>query len=162
MHFQVIEEYPKYSISNSGVVKNRQTGRILKLFKNPQGYFTLRLFKNNKAKTLTVHSLVAATFLGKRPFKMEVNHKDGIKTNNNIENLEYVTRSGNAKHMYQMGLCQPKRGSLCGMSKLTEEDVIRIRSTEFDGLYHKEVAEIFGVKKSIIGDIKNRKRWGHL
>jgi hypothetical protein len=159
----VIKEFPKYSIEDSGVVWNNERQKPLKAQLLNHGYFAVRLAKTTDfAVTKLIHHLVAEAFIGPRPRGLQINHKDGIKTNNHFSNLEYVTRSENARHMYRLGLHEHMQGEKCGKAKLTTEDVLRIRSSEFAGLLHKEIAEIFGVKKSIIGEIKNRKRWRHL
>lgn len=65
-------------------------------------YLMITLSNKGRNKMFTVHSLIALTFLGDRPQGMHINHKDGDKHNNNIENLEYVTRSENMIHAYRV------------------------------------------------------------
>lgn len=82
---------------------------ILKQTNNTSGYKHVTLCKNTINKNGIVHILVAKAFIPNPDNKPEVNHKDGVKTNNNIENLEWVTSSENRIHAYETGLS--KRGS---------------------------------------------------
>ena len=88
-----------YSISNLGRVRNDKTGCVLKPY-NFDGYLRVSL-KNN---TLKVHRLVAFAFLEKTSDKNIVNHKNGIKTDNRVENLEWCTELENRQHAVAHGL----------------------------------------------------------
>lgn len=76
-----------------------------------EGYLTIRLtIEQGKDKLFLIHRLVALAFLGKPKLGYCVNHIDGIKTNNNINNLEWVTYSQNTKHAYKLGLMKDSYG----------------------------------------------------
>jgi hypothetical protein len=106
-----------YEVSNNGQVKRKKgvtiykDGRkaifsetILKQSKNKKGYFRVYLSVNSKKTTISVHRLVALTFL-ENPLKKEtVNHKDLDKENNNIENLEWMTNKENMQHAFKNGV----------------------------------------------------------
>jgi hypothetical protein len=79
-------------------------GRNIKVRKNNFGYFDTRLYKNGEKKSAFVHRLLAETFIPNPLNLPYVNHRNGIKSDNRIENLEWVSASGNAKHAYDMGL----------------------------------------------------------
>lgn len=83
-------------------------GRHLKQHTVNGGYLVVQLWQDGKPKTCLVHRLVAAAFLDSAPDSREVNHKDGNKRNNSLDNLEYVTHSENNTHAYRTGLRQAK------------------------------------------------------
>jgi hypothetical protein len=95
--WRVINDFPNYSVSNFGNVMNTKTNKILKLC-NKSGYYNISLKNKNNYKTLKVHRLVATSFLENSENKPEVNHKDKNKLNNNVSNLEWMTRTENNQH----------------------------------------------------------------
>ena len=129
-----IKHFSEYYITNTGDVYSRKAthnpnGRIKKL--KPcvvsSGYLGIDLSVNNKKQTKLVHRLVAEAFIPNPENKPEVNHKNGNKTDNRIENLEWVTRSENQKHKYRvLGAKAPhgntgRRGKLCPFSKRIQQ-----------------------------------------
>ena len=93
--------YDDYEVSSFGNVRNKHTKKILSLFdKNRMGYFRVCLFKDHKKKRFLVHRLVAEAFIPNQNNKPQVNHKDGNKQNNKLENLEWVNASENMIHSY--------------------------------------------------------------
>ncbi|MCK9568912.1 HNH endonuclease [Candidatus Pacearchaeota archaeon] len=99
-----------YEVSNIGNVRrssvgiNTHIGRIKKASISGNGYKIVGLFKNGKRKNVLVHRAVVEAFIGPIPDDMEVNHKDGNKLNNCLENLEIVSRSRNFHHAIEAGL----------------------------------------------------------
>lgn len=81
-----------YQVSNLGKVKSKKTGRFIKAKKNNRGYLTVGLSKNKKQKWFLIHRMVAENFYSNYDKSMHVYHRDGNKTNNNIENLTFNTR----------------------------------------------------------------------
>ena len=106
-----IEGFEKYQISSYGRVKSLKNNKesIKKHSISSRGYLVVTLFKNNISKTLSVHRLVANTFIENKDNKLTVNHIDGNKLNNNISNLEWATYSENTKHAWDTGLMENAR-----------------------------------------------------
>ncbi len=92
-----------YKISNLGNVYSCKQKKNLKL-RNSYGYKYVILYKNNVPKSFRVHRLVGMSFIPNPHNKPQINHKNGIKNDNNVENLEWVTMSENRKHAYDTGL----------------------------------------------------------
>ncbi len=85
-------------MSDEGNIRNERNGHILKPVLSNGGYYRVRLWLNGYAKNFLVHRLVAEAFIQNIDKKPEVNHKDGDKSNNCVENLEWVTGIENKKH----------------------------------------------------------------
>src|SRR3990167_8096251 len=102
----------RYSASTFGKIRRDAggagavIGRILNPYKGKRGYYVvlLRKTRRSKDKLIDVHRLIARTLIGKVPKNLQINHKDGIKINNHISNLEYVTPSENIIHAMKNGL----------------------------------------------------------
>ena len=94
-----IKGYERYSISSEGEIMNPQ-GKLMKPFPVGAGYLQVSLWKDCKRKKFYVHRLVAEAFCENPCSYKEVNHKDGNKKNNCIENLEWCTRAENLNHSY--------------------------------------------------------------
>lgn len=130
-----------YYVSDKGNVKTRKE-KVLTPLINNNGYPMINLVKNGKHQRFSVHRLVAKAFLGEpEDPSLVVNHKDGDKTNNNIENLEYVTSSENTLHAYHNNLC--KTGENHGMAKFSNRDTLMIRILCVLGYKFKDIKEEF-------------------
>jgi hypothetical protein len=104
---KVISEYPDYAITEDGIVWSLRFNRKLCPKANSRGYMQVVLCKDLKYKNYTVHRLIAENYIDNvNNFKM-VNHINGIKTDNRIENLEWCTASQNIQHAFDTGLKKP-------------------------------------------------------
>ena len=93
-----------YAINENGEVMILKTKKIKKPIVGSWGYYTIGLYKNKKNHTVLLHRLLAETFISNPENKEQVNHIDGNKLNNDINNLEWVTRSENLLHAYKNNL----------------------------------------------------------
>lgn len=113
----------RYQASETGQIKSLiGASRVLKQSQTSKGYSCVCLRSDKKSKHWLVHRLIAVTFLGENP-KLDINHKNGVKTDNRLENLEWCTRSENIRHAFKMGLSinhlwtLGKVGAMSGRSK---------------------------------------------
>lgn len=101
------KQFPNYEGSSEGRIRNSKTGRILKTQINERGYERLTLRRDKKQYSTSVHQVIANAFYDIDDTGLEVNHIDGNKLNNRIDNLEYCTRSANTLHALKMNLRKP-------------------------------------------------------
>lgn len=158
-----IEGYEDYLVSENGVVYSLKNGNKHALMQRVDidGYKTVGLYKNGKAKRFKVHRLVAIAFLDRPDGKDCVNHIDGNKWNNQVSNLEWCTRSENSKHAYNMGLANygsKQRIGARNKARYSVEDIQEIKSLYFNkGLSQRKIGELFNCDHSTISDIVNNK-----
>lgn len=155
-----------YQVSNFGRVKrikdcrNAKIGHILKPHKVQTGYDQICLCKNGIERKLSLDRIVAEAFIGSRPDGKQINHKDGNRQNNCVDNLEWVTPSENMKHAYRV---LGKRSYFSGLkshsAKLSNQDISRIRELYASGKYsQKKIAIMYGASESSINSVVNNKR----
>ena len=136
--------------------------RILKTGKNKCGYALVVLMKNNKRHNKLVHRLVAKAFINNPENYAVVNHIDGNKHNNSLENLEWCTSKENIHHAMRIGLRNDKGENNWG-HKLSNEQVIYIRNLYKTKQYtEKQIAEQYNVHEETIGKIIRGITWKNL
>lgn len=147
-----LRNFPSYNGSTEGRIMNIRTQRILKTFINEKGYEKVCLRKNNQQYTVSVHKVIAETFLGEHP-GMDVRHKDLDRSNNRPDNLEWCTRAESISKAFKRGSKLPAR-------------FIRVRVVE-TGLIFDSVSECAraldcdrsSISKCLVGKISNVKGW---
>lgn len=145
-----------YLISSNGRVKRNK--KLLKPGLAGNGYFTVALCRDGIAKSHTIHTMVAIAFIGKRSLNKQVNHKDGLKTNNNVINLEYSTNRENSIHAVINGL-NPS-GEKCYWAKLNKKQIDMIRKEHVPyKITYEYLSKKYGVSSSAISLIVRGERW---
>ncbi len=163
-----LENFPGYQVSTLGNVKSvnrfRKTkgnylakvkGRNLTIRKNKRGYLECRIKNIDKI----IHRLVAQTFIFNSENKPQVNHINGIKTDNKVENLEWCTNSENQLHAYKNGLKINPIGEKNNNTKLTNEQVSKIKNEYNLGKTINDISIDYSIKFSIIKDIVYGASW---
>lgn len=158
----------KYSVSNLGrIMSHARSGnwrcksdRILKLTYPKNGYSRISLVIKDLRVSTYVHFLVSDAFLGPKPLGLTVNHKNGVKTDNVLGNLEYVTYSENVKHAYRLGLARAIRGEDSGRAKLTNQQVREIKKKlAAKNETQRAIAKKYGVSDGTIWMIAKNLNW---
>lgn len=131
-------------------------------------YLSVSIWIDGKCFHKNVHRLVAETFIPNPENKPQVNHINGIRYDNRVENLEWVTAKENKQHAIRMGLDNPHhghqvRGIKSGMAKYTEEQVHEVcRLIESGVSSNKKIADIVWVNSSLPDRIRKKEAWCHI
>lgn len=157
-----------YKVSNLGNIRScdrvvpsrwgngqHRKGKLMKPGSSPNGYKIITLQKKGKIKYQTVHRTVITVFTPNPENKSQVNHIDGNKENNSVENLEWVTESENKQHALDTGLFSSK-GEDNPNVKLTES---KVRCIRLSNLAPLEISKIYGVSRTTIIKIRARRTW---
>ena len=151
--YKTIKDYPNYEVSDAGRVRNTKTGHILRPGWDGGGYQHVILCLNGKHKSKLIHRLAADAFLPNPEYKRTVNHINGDKKDNRVENLEWASDSENIKHAFKTGL-----------SHITTKQKCRCVETkqEFESQHH--AARYFGccqnsIRASIYKGYKVHKKY---
>ena len=154
---EIFKDVDGYKISNLGRVIGK-SGRLLNPTVSPAGYRVITV----GGKTYHLHRLIASVFIGEIPKNMQVNHINGDKGDNSVDNLEIITRSENALHAYRIGLKHGMKGEENAMAELSEKEVFQIYDMILDHKSNDEIAVFFKVHPRYVSLIRHGKRWGHL
>lgn len=154
-----IKDY--YTIYDNGEIYSDNSGLMKTRNKSNTDYQIVNFMTvDGHKKTFRVHRLVLLAF---NPIEnneeLEVNHKDGNKRNNRLDNLEWCTSSENQRHAFDNGLNKGRRGNESNFAKLTQEDVNKCFELRKRGLTQREIAEIIGCTRSNVSCILRHKTW---
>ena len=148
-----------YSVSNYGNVKNDKKNKLLSL-RDLRGYKRVCIFYGGKPKDKRVHRLVAEAFIDNPENKPEVNHKNGIRNDNRVCNLEWNTPEENSTHKKNtLNQGNTFKGINNGNNKLSEDDITAIRISNKN---KNELSKQYKVSKTHISRILNKELWKHI
>jgi hypothetical protein len=157
-----------YEVSDAGNVrsiiarKNSYFGKIMAARLRPNGYRQFTLTRDGVVRYFKASRLVATAFIPNPENKPTVNHKNGIKHDDCLSNLEWATFQENSQHAYDTGLAKPRLGELQRSARLKEKQIPVIRELLRSGKHYSEVGIMFGVNKTTIADIQQGRTWAWL
>lgn len=152
----------RYLIDDSGNIYSIRKNKFVAQRLDRYGYPRVNLYEGTKQYTRTVHRLVAQAFIPNPENKLEVNHIDGNKENNNIDNLEWVTSSENQKHAFSIGLQKGRIGEDNSATKYKEEHVRDVCTRLSNKQRNIDIINETGYSRSFVEKIKYRETWKHI
>lgn len=159
--WRVIPGFVNYEVSDQGRVRGLKSGVILRPTHNTSGYTIASLRKGGRSYRKSVHRLVLLAFIG--PSDLDCNHKNGIRSDNRLDNLEYVTTQENIRHSIHVLKNRDQRGERNSHNLLTEQQVGEIRQLYAQGgRTYRSLAAMYGVSDSSIYNIVRRISWRHV
>jgi hypothetical protein len=155
-----LKNFPSYYINELGQIFSNKTNKIIKGSPSVTGYSRIFLYKNKRRHDKYVHRLVWQTFRGDVG-TLEINHINGIKSDNRLNNLELVTHRENLQHAYDSGLHSSK-GETHYNTKLTNHKVKVIKELLLPIFNYTEIGKMYGVNGRVIGKIARGETWRHI
>jgi len=154
-----IKDY--YTVNDKGEFFSDNSGKMKTRDRSGTEYQIINFMTvDGKKRTFRAHRLVLMAFNPvKNMDKLEVNHIDGNKKNNNLSNLEWCTGSENQKHAFKTGLQKARKGESSNFSKLKEKDINLIFKLRKEGKTQQQIADIVNCSSSNISYILNKKTW---
>ncbi len=151
-----------YTIFKDGRIYSKNANRWIGTKSPDKGYKKVTLWINKKHTTRYIHRLVALAFISNPHRRLEINHKDGNKLNNQVGNLEWCTRSENQQHAHDTGLINVAKGEKSGMSKITDDQVREMRKRFKTKESNVSIAKRYGLDNSTVGYIRRGETWKHI
>lgn len=159
-----------YQINSSGVVRRKDAKKgapprwvLCKQSLMKVGYFAVTIKIDGVQKLRTIHRLLACHFIPKPASKEQVNHINGIKTDNRIENLEWVTPAENIAHARRTGLNGGAKGSHFKIAKYGDAEVLSMIRLHNEGMHYKEIHKLYPcISLNRLYQIVTGRAWKHL
>lgn len=148
-----------YYGTEDGRIYSKKKNKFLSTRLNNRGYLLVNLSIDGKCKTFSVHRLIAKVFIDNPKNSTEINHKNGIKTDNNIQNLEWVSPTENHRHAVEHNLFIQARGKQTKHGHFSVDDIKKIRELYENNTSQYKLANLFGVTRSAIQQIVQRKTY---
>jgi|SRR6185369_12819676 len=136
-------------------------GKIMKQSHESNGYLHLNMVTENGSKLVLAHRLIAETFLAPVEGKIFVNHKNGIKHDNRVENLEWCTKSENSKHSFSIGI-QDNKGVNHPSARFNNEQITEMREKHSNGISAYKISKEYKMSYTNAKDIVSRRTWSHI
>lgn len=171
MDLRTIPSHPDYATTEDG-----KLFRIRTYAGNPtckpcalrrkKGYLVAHICQGGIASDRLMHRMVWEAFRGPIPADLQINHLNGCRDDNRLDNLELCTVSENAIHKFRVNGYPapnyPSPGSKHGSAKLHERDIPEIRRLHASGMFQKDIGAKYGVSQVLIGLIVRGKAWKHV
>lgn len=163
--FYKIKSHPRYFISACGRIWSTHVSRELSVFRNIPGedsYMRVGLLHNGKQKIRLLHRLLAETFIPNPEMLPIINHRNGVKHDNRLSNIEWSTHTLNIRHAVKERLNVARRGMFSHAAKLSPKDVQKIKGLLLEGVSQQKIADAFGVSRGCVLGIYTGKTWKNL
>lgn len=135
-----------YEVNSLGVVRNKKTKKVISQQRCRKGYWSVKL----QGVRTRIHRIVLASFCKNNRRDMTVNHKDGVKDNNSIENLEWMTNAENIKHSAMIGLRNYNKEESHPNFKITKEVALKVLELKADGHSNPQIGQIMGLSRGAV------------
>lgn len=171
MRWASVPEYPDYEVSDAGYVRRATDGPrlkkhgVLKAIKNAYGYDQVGLYEAGVRKVMRIHRIVVSSFVGPIPDGMQINHINGIRDDNRLENLEIVTPAENVRDQMRKRPTNfpDRRGDKNQSAKISADDARAIRDEyEAGRRTQAEIAWDYGITQNNVSKIVRKRTWKHL
>lgn len=159
----IIPNFTDYLLCKNAHLYSNKYGKLKKrkIHLGKRGYLAATLRANCSTYVRTIHRLLCSVFKIDYTDDLVVNHIDGNKLNNDLNNLEMCTTYENNRHARELGFAYWARGEQVGSSKLTAALAMQIKDLALNGYYtQKDIGFMYGIDNSAVCRIKNGKQWG--